>query len=75
MSNIDAKRFVDGLLDLGFDFFSSVPCSYFGPLLTELERREGVEYQVATVEAEAIALATGAALGGRKPVVMLQNSG
>lgn len=69
------QRFVDGLLRLGFDYFTSVPCSYFGPVLTELERRPEVTYQVAAVEAEAIAMACGATLAGRRALVMLQNSG
>lgn len=72
---ICAREFVDGLLEIGFDFFCSVPCSYFGPLLTELENRVDVDYQVASVEAEAIAMAAGATLAGRKALVLIQNSG
>jgi phosphonopyruvate decarboxylase len=72
---ISPSAFVDGLLEIGFDYFCGVPCSYFGPLLPELESREGVLYQVAAVEAEAVAMAAGAALAGRKALVMLQNSG
>ena len=69
------RAFVDGLLEIGFDYFCGVPCSYFGPLLTELESRRKVIYQVASVEAEAIGMAAGAVLGGRNALVMLQNSG
>jgi phosphonopyruvate decarboxylase len=69
------KAFVDGLLEMGFDYFCGVPCSYFGPILTELESRPEVIYQVASVEAEAVGMAAGATLGGRNALVMLQNSG
>ena len=69
------KAFLDGLIEMGFDYFSCVPCSYFGPLLPELEGRPEVVYQVASVEAEAVAMAAGATLAGRKAIVMLQNSG
>ncbi len=69
------KAFVDGLLNMGFNYFCSVPCSYFAPLLTELEGRTEVIYQVASVEAEAIGMATGATLAGRRALVLLQNSG
>lgn len=72
---IAPKDFVDGLLEMGYDYFACVPCSYFGPLLTELASREGLDFQIASVEAEAIAIAAGAAMGGRIPLVMLQNSG
>lgn len=60
---------------MGFDHFITVPCSYFGPLLIELQRRDGVHYQVASVEAEAVAMAAGVVLGGGTPLVMIQNSG
>lgn len=75
MNSLDPEQFLDGLLALGYDFFCSVPCSYFAPLLSELSQRTELLYQVASVEAEAIASAAGAALAGRKPLVMLQNSG
>ncbi len=70
-----AKTFTDGLLEMGFDHFITVPCSYFGPLLIELQQRDGVDYQVASVEAEAVAMAAGVVLGGGTPLVMIQNSG
>ena len=72
---IDPAAFVDGLLEIGYDYFCSVPCSYFGSVLSELESRPEVVYQVASVEAEAIAMAAGAALAGRNALVMIQNSG
>ena len=56
-------------------FWYTVPCSFFGPLLIELEHRAALTYQVASVEAEAVAMAAGAVLGGRTPLVMIQNSG
>ena len=72
---LSPRHFVDGLLALGYSYFSAVPCSYFAPVLTELSSRPEVTYQVASVEAEAIAMAAGASLAGRGALVMLQNSG
>lgn len=69
------SRFADELCAMGYNYFCGVPCSYFGPLLAELESRPRVTYQVASVEAEAIAMAAGASLAGRGALVMLQNSG
>lgn len=67
--------FVDGLIDHGYNFFTGVPCSLLTPLINHLEEDRRVSYVGATNEGEAVALAAGAWLAGRKCVVMCQNSG
>ncbi len=65
-----------GLLDgLGFDFFTGVPCSLVAGLVTALERRPRAPYLPAAREDTAVGLAAGAWLGGRRPAVLMQNSG
>jgi sulfopyruvate decarboxylase alpha subunit len=68
-----AGRFVDELLAAGFDFFTGVPCTLVGPLLAELGRR-GLHFGELREDA-ALGVAAGAYLGGRLPVVVMQNSG
>jgi phosphonopyruvate decarboxylase len=68
-----AARFVDRLLGAGFDFFTGVPCSLVRGVLAELERR-GL-YLGDVREDAALGVAAGAWLGGRLPVVVMQNSG
>jgi sulfopyruvate decarboxylase alpha subunit len=68
-----ADRFVDRLLAAGFDFFAGVPCSLVKTLLAELERRK--LYLGETREDAALGVAAGAYLGGKTPVVVMQNSG
>ena len=68
-----AGPFVDRLLAAGFDFFAGVPCSLVGPVIAELQRR-GI-YLGETREDAALGVAAGAYLGGRRPVVVMQNSG
>jgi len=68
-----ADRFVDRLLGAGFDFFTGVPCSLVAPLIGELERR-GLYFGELREDA-ALGVAAGAYLGGRLPVVIMQNSG
>ncbi len=70
---IAASEFVRLLLDQGFDFFTGVPCSLVKGVIAELERRES--YIPETREDAAVGLATGAYLAGKKPVVIMQNSG
>ena len=73
MPGFPPERFVDRLLAAGFDFFVGVPCSLVRTLLVELERR-GL-YLGETREDAALGVAAGAWLGGRMPVVVMQNSG
>jgi sulfopyruvate decarboxylase subunit alpha len=70
---LSADRFADRLLAAGFDFFTGVPCSLVGPLIAELERR-GLYFGELREDA-ALGVAAGAYLGGRLPVVIMQNSG
>ena len=68
-------RDILGFLDhLGYDFFTGVPCSLLNGLYAALEERQ-VAYWAATREDLALGLAAGAALAGRRPAVLMQNSG
>jgi len=58
-----------------FDFFTGVPCSLVEDLITALERHRQAPWLPAVREDVAVGLAAGAWLGGRRPVVVMQNSG
>lgn len=68
-----------GLLPLleaqGFDFFAGVPCSLIEELIGALESRPRPEYVAAVREDVAVGVAAGAWFAGRRPVVLMQNSG
>ncbi|WP_370949545.1 phosphonopyruvate decarboxylase [Amycolatopsis sp. cg5] len=70
-----AAAVADTLLGAGFGPFYGVPCSFLGPLIQVLQDQHPGLYQAAGNEGEAVALAAGARLAGRLPVVILQNSG
>ncbi len=72
-ARLPANRFVDALLAAGFDFFTGVPCSLVASVIAELEHRE--LYFGELREDAALGVAAGAYLGGRRPVVVMQNSG
>ncbi|MFH1544595.1 MAG: thiamine pyrophosphate-binding protein [archaeon] len=65
--------FANDLNANGFDFFVSVPCSFLKNLLLVLDKEEKLIY--ANREDEALGMACGAYLAGRKPVVLVQTSG
>ncbi len=78
---VSGKTFVEALRRAGFDFFTGVPCSYLEAPIAHLEsscvaRPGDPGYVAATREDEAMSMAAGAWMGGRRlPVVFLQNSG
>jgi phosphonopyruvate decarboxylase len=70
---IAAKAFGDRLHRLGFSLFTGVPCSFLQSLINYAVN--DCEYIGAANEGDAVAIAAGAWIGGRKPVVLMQNSG
>jgi len=72
---VTTKDFCTMLTEQGFDFFTGVPCSILKGVINYLSEDPDVPYVPATREDEAIGIATGAYLAGKKPVVLMQNSG
>jgi phosphonopyruvate decarboxylase len=72
---IDAGQFLASAEAYGYDFMVGVPCSFMTPLINGAIASESMQYVGATSEGEAMAIAAGAWLTGRKTIVMMQNSG
>jgi len=70
-----ADEFCLLLKDCGFNFFAGVPCTILKDIIGHLLNDRDVIYVTAAREEEAIGIATGAYLGGKKSVVLMQNSG
>lgn len=58
-----------------FDFFTGVPCSLVEDVIAVLEQGRHAPYVAAVREDVAIGLAAGAWFAGRRPCVLMQNSG
>ncbi len=63
------------LLDEGYDFFTGVPDSGLKGFIEDAYELPDDQHVPATWEAEAVAIAAGASLAGRRPCVYLQNAG
>jgi phosphonopyruvate decarboxylase len=63
------------LLDQGYDFFTGVPDSGLSSFIADVGLLPSRQHVTATWEAEAIAIAAGSFLAGRRPCVYLQNAG
>ena len=72
---ITADDFIAHATRAGFDFYTGVPCSYLTPLINGVLSNADLRYVGAASEGEAVAIAAGAWLAGRRTVVMCQNSG
>ncbi len=59
----------------GLDFFLSVPCKLLGKLIDRLQADKDIIYTPITREEEGMGMACGAHLAGRKPAIVMQNSG
>ena len=59
----------------GFNFFAGVPCSLIEDLIAVLESHPRLPYVAAPREDVAVGLAAGAWFAGRRPAVLMQNSG
>ena len=72
---IEASQFVGSAKRMGFDFWAGVPCSFLTPFINYTIGDSELIYISSANEGDAVAAATGAALGGHRSVAMMQNSG
>lgn len=70
-----SELFLDLLTAEGFNYFTGVPCSYLKNFVKLLDKQPYHIHTPALREDLAVGLATGAFLGGRLPVIYMQNSG
>jgi len=72
---IEAGAFIRRAGAHGFSLYTGVPCSYLKPFINYVIDDENMRYVGAANEGDAVAVAAGAELAGRRGVVMFQNSG
>ncbi len=61
--------------DSGIDFIISVPCLLLKEILKMIDDKNEIFYLPVTREEEGVGIAAGAYLGGKKPAILMQNSG
>ena len=72
---IEAESFVEAARELGFQRYTGVPCSFLTPFINYVIDDRELNYISSANEGDALATAAGAAIGGERSVVMMQNSG
>ena len=72
---IESSEFLNACKTQGLNLFTGTPCSYLKPFINFVIDDPELEFIGTTNEGDAVALASGAWLGGKLSVVMFQNSG
>lgn len=72
---LHAQEFIERAAGYGYDFYAGVPCSFLTPLINTVIDSDRLTYISAANEGDAVAMAAGQALAGKRAVAMMQNSG
>lgn len=72
---IQAEEFVEAARAIGYGTYAGVPCSFLTPFINYVINDDRLDYVSSANEGDAVATACGAAIGGRRAVAMMQNSG
>ena len=72
---IQAGDFIGPAKASGFNTWAGVPCSFLTPFINSVIDDPDMSYVSAANEGDAVAIASGAALAGKRSVALMQNSG
>ena len=72
---VNGDKVFRGLKAGGIGLVASVPCVKFGPLLDMIIADPAITHVPVTREEEAIGICAGAFMGGKRPALLMQNSG
>jgi sulfopyruvate decarboxylase subunit alpha len=72
---LNSKSVYKGIKDAGINFVTSVPCVNLQNLLQLIENDRDIKHVPVTREEEGVGICAGAYMGGKRPAIMMQNSG
>jgi sulfopyruvate decarboxylase subunit alpha len=75
MNSEAAKEALNALVDSGIDFAACLPDSAFQELYMPLSAEAKIDYVQVANEGDGVGICMGAWLGGKKPVLVMENSG
>jgi sulfopyruvate decarboxylase subunit alpha len=70
-----SESIFEGLRDAGIDFIVSVPCANLKELIPMVDEAPDIIHLPVTREEEGVGICAGAYMGGKKPAMLMQNSG
>ena len=75
MKEAGCAAVIDGLEEIGLDFFIHIPDSYGSPVIQHFQDHSGVRCFSVAREEEGVGIAAGLGLGGKKGVLFYQDVG
>ena len=72
--DVDLKLY-ENIKESGIDLILSVPCILLKNLLMIIDEKNEIQHVPVTREEEGVGIAAGAYLGGKIPLILMQNSG
>ncbi|MEM1350951.1 MAG: sulfopyruvate decarboxylase subunit alpha [Pseudomonadota bacterium] len=69
-----SSKIVDDLEAIGIDFVTTVPCKQLAGVIEEVDSRESIYHIPSNKEDEGMGLCAGAFMGGKKPMIIMQNT-
>jgi phosphonopyruvate decarboxylase len=72
---VEAREFLEPARKLGFEWYTGVPCSFLTPFINYVIGDQRLNYVSSANEGDALATAAGITVGGKRAVIMMQNSG
>jgi sulfopyruvate decarboxylase alpha subunit len=75
MHNVMARQMHQIFIGKGINFATGVPCGVLRDIIKNIDDDSRVDHFPATRESEAVGIAAGAYLAGKKPLLYMQNSG
>ncbi len=73
--NIADRKIADIIESSGITPVMSLPCMLLAGIIEEINRRESIKHIPVCREEEGVGIAAGAVLAGKKPLILMQNSG
>ncbi|MRG84907.1 thiamine pyrophosphate-binding protein [Salinibacillus xinjiangensis] len=72
---VACKEIIKGIEDIHPDYFLSIPCSTVGPVIKHFEEHNEIKSFPVSREEDGVGIAAGISLGGKLPVMLIQDTG
>lgn len=72
---VACKEIIKGIEEINPDYFLSIPCSTVGPVIKYFENSDKVKAFPVSREEDGVGIAAGISLGGKLPVMLIQDTG
>ncbi|GGH69822.1 hypothetical protein GCM10010978_04140 [Compostibacillus humi] len=69
------KEIIKGIEEINPDYFLSIPCSTVAPVIQHFENHDKIISFPVSREEEGVGIAAGISLGGKVPVLLIQDTG